>query len=232
MELIVHLARLICYMQASLCNLNLIFAEHTSLDAFGRFLDDAVNIPLDKKSCEFVDSLIKAMSQSFRNTQTKTATRSKLRSLASCEGSNRGHETSRASVFRHLLLKYLKSLFPTLDLDTLEPAQSDKVIKQLWRHVISHIYTKQCGLTIVIFFSLQSQCLNDGCYRILDSQGTTLFHILIIEVKEDTGIGGGNASMEIGAHFGRVILQHLDKPWVKNTCCPAFGLELLGDAFR
>ena len=59
-----------------------------------------------------------------------------------------------------------------------------------------------------------------------------MFHILILVVKEDTGMGGGNAAMEMGAQFGRVVLHHFEKPWVMNTCCPAFGLELIGNAFR
>ena len=96
---------------------------------FGQFLDDAVNIPLDKISCGFVLSLIQIMSQSFRNTQTKSAKKSTRRSLGlSNEGSERGHEFCRASEFRRLLLGYLKSLLPSLDLDSLEPAQPNQVI--------------------------------------------------------------------------------------------------------
>ena len=96
---------------------------------FGQFLDDAVNIPLDKISCEFVASLIPIMSQSFQSTQTRVATESKLWCFGATSdgGSNRGHESSlRAFQFRRLLLGYLKSLFPSLDLGTLDPAQPDQ----------------------------------------------------------------------------------------------------------
>ena len=101
--------------------------------AFGRFLDDAVNIPLEMTTCPFVLSLIETMSRSFRNTQTKVATSSStLRSSgAFYEGPHRRrHEMSRASKFRRLFLGYLRSLFPSSNLDrTLEPAQpADEVI--------------------------------------------------------------------------------------------------------
>jgi len=195
--------------------------------AFGRFLDDAAKIPLDMISCDFVHSLIQSLSPSFRNTQTKAAVRSRQRSLGSSSGGSiRGHESSRASVFRRLLLKYLITLFPSLDLDTLEPAQPDKVTNP------KHICQCVSDLMWNIFHFSQSTCMNDGSYCVLDFQGVVMFHILILEVKEDTGTGGGNAAMEIGAHFGRIIEQHCDKPWVKYTCCPAFGLELIGNTFR
>ena len=92
--------------------------------------------------------------------------------------------------------------------------------------------TQLTFFVLLIFYFLQSRCVNDGCYRVRDSLGEVMFHLLILEIKEDTGTGDGNAAMEIGAQFGRGVQHHFDKPWVKDTCCPAFGLELIGNTFR
>ena len=79
--------------------------------------------------------------------------------------------------------------------------------------------------------------MNDGSLRVLNAQRQVIFHILFLEVKEDTGTNAGNPAMEIGAYFGRFMKGQYERPAgpaaaVLWTCCPAFGLELTGNVFR
>ena len=92
-----------------------------------------------------------------------------------------------------------------------------------------------CCLTCPHFLAWQTTVINDGSLRVFDDQGHVLFHILFLEVKEDTG--GANPAMEIGAYYGRFMYSQYSKPEgpaasVLCTCCPAFGLELSGNVFR
>ena len=91
---------------------------------FGQFCDDATSIEPDELSHQFVLNLIKPMSASYKDTTGSTARKAVARSLGSSHtGTSGGHELSRASIFRHHLLAYLKAALPSIGIDTLEPAQ-------------------------------------------------------------------------------------------------------------
>lgn len=95
---------------------------------FGQFCDDATSIEPDELSHQFVLNLIEPMSASYKDTTGSTARKAVSRSLGSSHtGTSGGHELTRASIFRHHLLAYLKVALPSIGIDTLEPTQVDKV---------------------------------------------------------------------------------------------------------
>ena len=78
--------------------------------------------------------------------------------------------------------------------------------------------------------------MNDGSLRVLDAQGRAVFHILVLSVKEDFGAGTGDPAMDIGASYGWHMSQQYWQPYGPaapfiKTCCPAFGLALVGNVF-
>lgn len=57
--------------------------------------------------------------------------------------------------------------------------------------------------------------------------------ILIIEVKEDFGLGGSvNPLMQLVAYYAKIIAANDQSPAVMQTTFPALGLEVLGHSFR
>ena len=90
--------------------------------AFGRFLDDASSVSLDKHTCKAIMDLIKSMSASYANTSINAdlVTLKKLFGSA-YKGRLRGTEGERAQLFQQQLLELITTLLPDLPAFSLEP---------------------------------------------------------------------------------------------------------------
>ena len=92
-------------------------------EAFGVFLDNAAAVSLDKSTCQVAMELIIEMSESYMNTDGKSALKVSREYFGSqYTGTERGSETERAQRFRHRLLELVKVLLPNLSVTTLEPS--------------------------------------------------------------------------------------------------------------
>jgi len=117
----------------------------------------------------------------------------------------RGAENERARILREHLLKLMRLLLGDAAASTLEPSAP----------------------------SLASNSTNDGSVRLEARAGELLTHSLIMEVKEGVGLGGGSDPMMQMTHYYGLRLPRLKKSHVtRETCYPAFGLEVVGNMFR
>ena len=93
-------------------------------DVFGQFLEDARTVRLDQFTCQAVMDLIMDMSNSYMNTNTKSARVISQKFFGpSYAGKARGQEAARAECFRRHLLGLIQALLPDLPQpSTLEPS--------------------------------------------------------------------------------------------------------------
>jgi len=56
--------------------------------------------------------------------------------------------------------------------------------------------------------------------------------ILVIEVKEDSGTGGGNSWMQLASSYANLMALPANQPQVSQNCFPALGLEVVGNQLR
>jgi hypothetical protein len=107
-------------------------------DVFGLFLDDARTVCLDHCTCQAVMDLIRDMSNSYMNTNTKAAREISQKIFGpSYAGKARGQEAARAECFRCHLLGLIQALLPDLaQPSTLEPSSVSQVCVPGRRFVI------------------------------------------------------------------------------------------------
>ena len=117
-------------------------------EAFGRFLDDASSVSLDKHTCKAIMDLIESMSASYANTSTK-ADLAILKKLfgAAHKGRSRGTEGERAQLFRQQLLELITTLLPELPAFSLEPGSLSLVC---------------CGAVLIVLIQSRRQTIHQG----------------------------------------------------------------------
>ena len=80
-----------------------------------------------------------------------------------------------------------------------------------------------------------SMAMTDGSFRLRNADGDVVFHILILEVKEDWGEGGGSHPvMQIISYYTMYLLDRVrsDSWAARSSCLPALAIELYGNSFR
>ena len=73
----------------------------------------------------------------------------------------------------------------------------------------------------------------DGSWCVLDKDGNIVCQILMLEVREDFGSGGGsNPMMQLLAHYAKSVLDKYESAVVQQTCYPALAIEAYGNNLR
>ena len=51
-------------------------------------------------------------------------------------------------------------------------------------------------------------------------------------MREDIEQGDGNPMMQLAAYYSQLVSEYWTTDGVQQTCCPAFGLEVVGNLLR
>ena len=90
----------------------------------------------------------------------------------------------------------------------------------------------QCTTSIC---AKDSGAMTDGGFRLRNAAGQVIFHILILEVKEGWGEGGGSHPlMQLISYYAMFLVDRVqNNTWaVWSTCLPVLAIELYGNNFR